>query len=260
VSAALSPFDALAASYDDSFTRGAIGGRLRRALWRSYDRLFTPGMRVLDLGSGTGADALHLAERGVCVLGVDAAPAMVSAAEAKARAAGLGNRATFRVLPLERLSTLDGAPFDGAYSSFGPLNCLEDLGAFGEALARLLVPGAPVVLCLMGRLVPWEWAFYLSRGEGMRAFRRLRRGGSEWRGITVRYPTPAAARRALGPVFRVRRTWALGALLPPTYVEAWAARHPRLLDGLDAIERRIEALPGLASLADHYVLELVRAP
>jgi hypothetical protein len=35
-------------------------------------------------------------------------------------------------------------------------------------------------------------------------------------------------------------------------------RHPRLLHALDRCERRLAGMPPLASLGDHYVLELER--
>ena len=50
----------------------------------------------------------------------------------------------------------------------------------------------------------------------------------------------------------------VGTLVPPPYAEAWARRHPKLLAWLDRWERRMEAFPGLAWLADHYLLELER--
>jgi hypothetical protein len=103
---------------------------------------------------------------------------------------------------------------------------------------------------VMGPLVPWEWA-------GFR-FRRLRRGGVAWRGLTIRYPSPAALRSAFAPAFRPLRLSAVNALLPPTEWEAWAGRHPRLLAGLARWERRLETVPPLPWLADHYLLELAR--
>jgi len=252
------PFDAMAADYDETFTHGAIGTLLRRALWKRYDAAFRAGMRVLDVGCGTGEDAVHLASRGVFVQGVDASQAMVARAEAKAAAVGLSSLARFRALPIESLGALHAERFEGAYSSFGPLNCEADLPAAGALLARLLLPGAPALVCLMGRHVPWEWAHYRAKGDARRAFRRLARGGRPWRGIVVRYPTPEEAERAFAGAFEVRSVWALGALVPPTYVETWAARHPRILALLDGIERPLAALPPLAALADHFVLEMRR--
>jgi hypothetical protein len=87
--------------------------------------------------------------------------------------------------------------------------------------------------------------------------RRLRRTPT-WRGVDLRYPTPRALRAAFAPHCRARRTWALGALLPPPAAEARAVGHARLVGALERAERAIEAVPPLPWLADHYVVELVR--
>jgi len=152
----------------------------------------------------------------------------------------------------------ESALFDGAFSNFGGLNCIADLRAVSDSLARHLRPGAPVLLCIMGPLVPWEWIWYLGKGDPARAFRRLRPGGVAWRGLTVRYPSIRAIRVAFAPDFRIVRTAAVGALLPPTYIEEWTRRHPRLLAALARWERRLERVPPLPWLADHYLIELER--
>lgn len=257
-------FDGLAAGYDADFSHSALGGLLRQAVWRRLEAAFDAGDRVLELGCGTGEDALHLARRGVRVLATDASPAMLAITRRKADEAGLAERVATRRLAIEELGaaawveTELGPPFDGAWSSFGALNCVADLPAAGRALAGLLRPGAPLLVSVMGPLVPWEWAWYLGRLEPGRAFRRLAPGGVRWRGLTVRYPSIRALDRALAPAFRRRRVSALGALLPPTYAEGWAARHPRLIARLARWERRLEGFPPLPWLADHYLLELER--
>jgi hypothetical protein len=106
--------------------------------------------------------------------------------------------------------------------------------------------------------VPWEWAWFLGHGQPGKAFRRLTRGGVGWRGLRIRYPSIRALRKAFSPAFRMRRVAALGVFLPPSYAEGWASRHPGLLDRLDRWERRMETLPPLPWLADHYLIELER--
>ena len=81
----LSPFESLAASYDDTFTRTRIGAAMRRAVWRRLDATFAAPARVLELGCGTGEDAIHLAGRGVRVVAADRERAMLDAVETKAR-------------------------------------------------------------------------------------------------------------------------------------------------------------------------------
>ena len=257
----ISPFDALAADYDRTFSRSLLGGLYRRAVWARVDGAVAPGARVLDLGCGTGEDALHLARLGARVLAIDASPAMVAEAERKVAAArgAERERVELRLLGAEEVGTLASeSPFDLVLSDFGVLNCVGDLAAAAGGLARCTRPGARVFLAVMGPLVPWEWGWYLLRGDPGRAFRRLRAGGARWRGLRVGYPTIAALARAFRPSFTTVRASALGALLPPSYAEAWAGRHPRLIALLDRWERRLEAVPPLPWLADHYLLELVR--
>ncbi|HEV7519426.1 MAG TPA: methyltransferase domain-containing protein [Thermoanaerobaculia bacterium] len=252
------PFDALAPAYDDTFTRSTIGTLQRRAVWRRLDAAFAPGDRVLELGCGTGEDAVHLGGRGVRVLATDAAEGMVAAAERKVGAAGLAGAVEVRRLALEELARLREPPFDGAFSNFGGFNCVGDLRGPARDLAALLAPGARLLLCVMGPLVPWEWAWFGLRGQPGKAFRRLRAGGAVWRGMAIRYPSIGAVTRAFCPDFQARRAAAVGAFLPPSYAESWAIRHPRLLARLDRWERRWETLPPLPWLADHYLLELER--
>jgi SAM-dependent methyltransferase len=257
VSVASAPFNVLAADYDASFTGTPLGAVLRQAVQRRLDARFAPGSRVLEIACGTGEDAVHLGRRGVRVLATDSAEAMIERTREKVTAAGLAGIVEPRRLAIEDLASLAGS-FDGAFSDFGGLNCVADLPAAARDLAALLRPSAALLLCVMGPLVPWEWAGFLLRGEPGKAFRRLRRGGVPWRGVTVRYPTPETLRRAFAPAFRSVRLSAVNALLPPTEWEGWAARHPRLLAGLARWERRLETVPPLPWLADHYLLELAQ--
>lgn len=254
-----SPFEAYAATYDDTFTRTLIGERMRRAVRRRLDSAFAPPARLLELGCGTGEDAVHLAARGLRVLATDPAEGMVAQARAKADRAGLADRVVTRTLDAGRLddTDLDG-PFDGAFSNFGALNCVPDLASVSAGLARHVRPGGKVLLCLMGRYVPWEWGWFLARRDRKTAFRRFAPGGTVWRGLPIAYPPIRALRRVFAPGFRFRGARAIGVLVPPSYAEEWAVRHPRLLAALDAVERRVEALPPFPSLADHVLLELER--
>lgn len=231
---------------------------MRAALWRRFDIRFLPGMRVLEMNCGTGEDALYMGGRGVDVLATDASSAMLRVAAEKIEAAKLCCRVRFRELAWEELADLAAGPFDGALSNFGGLNCVEDLSAAARTLADRLRPGAVALLCIMGPLVPWEWAWFVLKGKPRTAFRRLRPGGAKWRGLTIRYPSIRVARRAFGREFRVLRVSAVGALLPPPFAESWAGRHERWLDTLNRIERRIETVWPLPWLADHYLIELER--
>jgi SAM-dependent methyltransferase len=254
---AVTAFDALAKSYDTVFTDSVLGRLYRDATWRWLDGAFEPGQHVLEIGCGTGEDAIHLARRGVRVVATDPSPVMVETTRAKADAAGLAGMVTALQVDADHIHELVGK-FDGAFSSFGAFNLVPQLAPVAERLAERLRPRAHLVLGIMGPVVPWEWAWYLLRGQPSKAFRRLRRGGVEWRGVPVRYPTIGRVRRVFNQKFRMIRAGAIGALVPPPYAEAWAVRHPRVTRTLERWERSVETVPPLPWLADHYQVEFSR--
>ena len=248
----------MADSYDSQFTATAIGAMMRRAVWARCAARFAVGSHILEMNCGTGEDALWLVQRGVHVFATDASPAMLRVAQNKLASSPGIAVARFARLAWEELDRFDAGPFDGVLSNFGGLNCVGDLQVAARALATKLRPGTTAILCIMGPAVPWEWLWFLARGKPAAAFRRLRRHGAQWSGMTIRYPSIAKTRRAFEPEFRLLRASAVGALLPPPYTEKLLGRFPHVIAGLDRAERRFETLWPLPLLADHYLLEFER--
>ena len=261
------PFDPAASGYDAQFTDSLTGCALRATVWHHLEPLFPPGARVLELGCGTGEDALWMARRGVEVLATDASSEMLSIARAKAEAAGVAGRVAFAPLDLGRIAGQPpppGAPFDGALSDFGALNCLPERRTLATVLARWLQPGAALVTVVMGPLCPWEIAWHLFRLRPATAFRRLRRGATARLGdgppTPVFYPTPAALRRELEPHFVRVALAGVGVLVPPPYLDHLARRQPRLLERLADLDRRHGHRLGAPWLADHHLSVFRRRP
>ena len=254
-------FDAAASGYDAHFTHTTLGRWLREALRERLD--FPPGARVLELGCGTGEDAVWLASRGVAVVATDASEAMLDVARGKAAAAGVEARVRWARVDLARDGLPEG-PFDGACSSFGALNCLEDRRPLAQAMARAVRPGGRVVLSLMGPLCAWEIAWNLARLRPGVAFRRLRAGAPAdvggGRAVRVWYPSPRRLAAELGAAgFRLRGLAGLGVFLPPTELRALVDRRPRLFAWLRDRERRWAACWPWNRWGDHYVAVFKRA-
>jgi ubiquinone/menaquinone biosynthesis C-methylase UbiE len=238
VSAAI--FDHLAPSYDAMWTDAPIGRHQRDAVWRRIDPLFHAGDRVLDLGCGTGHDALHLTSLGIDVQAFDASAGMVRIARAKGVNA--------RQLPLEELRTLCGT-FDGAISNFGALNCVTGYEATASVLGRLIRPGGKLAICLAGPVCAWEIGHFLIRGQAVKAFRRL--SAADYKGIPVTYPSLAKLAHAFSGDFALINCYGIGLCVPPSYV---GGLHESTIAQLALIDRHIAHWPVLRCMADHRLL------
>ena len=254
-------FDAVASAYDRSFTHTRLGRWLRAAVWERLAIHFQPGMRVLELGCGTGEDALWLARRGVRVTATDASSAMLQVAAEKARAAGLAEVIDFRLLALPG-GDPGGAGFDGALSNFGVLNCVADLRGVAAWLAGALRPRSRAVLVVMGPWCPWEVVWFLAHGDVRTAFRRLRRDGVRsavaGQPLHVWYHPPGRLRDAFVPWFHVLGLRGVGVFLPPSAVGSLVERRAAWFEPLRAVEARLAGAWPFRLLGDHYLVELER--
>jgi len=257
------PFDSVAARYDDIFTSSKIGKAQRESVWSELAKTFHAGERVLEIGCGTGVDACFLAVRSVRVVACDSSPQMIAIAERRVRENGLQRLVQPILLRAEDIATLptDGM-FDGAFSNFGAINCIEDLKSLSRVLYERLKPGAKLLVCGLGPYCVWEIAWYLTRGQPRKAFRRLRSGNAtrilSGTPLRVYYPTARSLERTFAPEFCLKSVKGVGVLVPPSYLESWANRFPGLLRLAIKADSGIERCPGLRELADHILFNLER--
>ena len=104
------------------------------------------GARVLDVGCGVGRWSSMLAMRGARVTGVDLSPTMISEAQRRADAAGVGDRCRFLVQDLASLNA--GEQFD-LVVGVTVLQHILDNAALRDAVCRMtahLAPGGRMVL------------------------------------------------------------------------------------------------------------------
>jgi ubiquinone/menaquinone biosynthesis C-methylase UbiE len=257
-------FDAIAERYDDTFTYSRIGQAQRAAVWSELKDLFHPGNRLLEIGCGTGVDACFLAQRGIHVTACDSSSQMVAMTSRRVQQNGLGRFVTPLVLPAEQLSHLhSNERFDGAFSNFGALNCVENLDNLSSDLAALIKPGGVALLCLMSSFCAWETAWYLAHAKTRKAFRRQQHDGvmarlADSAYVHVTYPTVSVLAHAFAPEFKIKSIKGIGVTVPPSYLEPWAQRHPRLLQLCERMDSVLSLCPGVRLLADHVLVKLAR--
>ncbi len=78
-------FNVLAGTYDTAFTESLIGQAQRRVSYKWLQPLLAgkPGMQLLEINCGTGADACWIASQGHSVVATDGSPAMIDKARQK---------------------------------------------------------------------------------------------------------------------------------------------------------------------------------
>lgn len=252
------PFDALAPDYDRREIENPIRQLMRARSLSVLERSFPSRGALLDVGCGTGTEAIWLAQRGFRITAVDSSPAMLEVLVRRAAAANVD--ISTRKLKAGDLSVLveelgEGS-FDGAYSSFGALNTEPSLDRSLAALSRLVRPGGRIVLSVMNRWCVAEMALMVARGRAGVAFRRLRRSLMVAVGeasTEVTYPSWPQLKRALDPEFKAFNVEALTLLLLP-YAWPALATHGRTYGALARVDQALAPRRPFAWLGDHLLV------
>jgi SAM-dependent methyltransferase len=149
VRTAIDLHEAIASAWDDRYKRG---GFRRRSEFFAREILSSipAGGKWLDAGCGSGYFSRMIVPRGVTVVGVDAAPAMIAASRVKAVKEGVADRIVF-----QQISGLYTLPFEsGRFHGCLCLSVLEYLDNPQAALreiCRVLRPDGRLILSVPNR-------------------------------------------------------------------------------------------------------------
>jgi SAM-dependent methyltransferase len=252
-------FDSIAADYDGPRGNNILIQDMRAEVWRWLDATFAPASRLLELGCGTGLDATRMAHLGHQITATDWSPQMVARTQGRARQEGVATRVQAIAVgahELQRLS-VNGA-FDGAYSNLGPLNCVPDLPNVARECSRLLKPSGVLLFTVIGRMCPWEFAYYALKGQWARAKIRFAREPvpveMNERTVWTWYCTPRELYRAFEREFTLERLRGLCVFAPPPYVTSLRERYSRLYGLLWRMDRLSAGWPLLRQVGDHFLI------
>lgn len=222
--------------------------------------LAKPNGYMLELNCGTGEDAAFFAQKGFYVHATDISEGMLSILRNKLEEKYLTNLTIEQCsfTPIEQLR--NKGPFDYIYSNFGGLNCTSDLQKVLNSLNDLIKPGGIITLVIISKFCLWE-TLLVFKGKFRTAFRRFfsRRGRTahvEGKFFKCWYYSPSFIEKSLQKEFDILCVEGLCTLVPPSYIEHFAEKHPRLFSFLKRKENELKAAWPWKFMGDYFIISL----
>jgi ubiquinone/menaquinone biosynthesis C-methylase UbiE len=256
-------FDSVAADYDGPRGNNELIQNMRAEMWRWLDATFVAGSRLIDLGCGTGLDAIRMAQRGYRITATDWSPKMIERTRDRAERERVTDAVETIAVGAHELHRIEGQGlFDGAYSDLGALNCVPELSEVSRQCARLLKEGGKLVFTVIGRICPWEIGHYLLRGDWTRAKVRFARGmvpvRLNKRIVWANYYTPRQLYHFFEPHFSLTHYRGLCTFAPPPYLTWVSEGHRRWYEWLWRTDRRTAGWAVLRNLGDHFLIVMTK--
>lgn len=223
--------------------------------------LLSPGSHILELNAGTGQDALYFAGLGHSVHATDLAEGMLAQLREKVVREQMTDRISSELCSFTALGQLyNKGPYDHIFSNFAGLNCTKDLDTVLQSFEKLLKPGGRVTLVLLPGFSLWE-SLLIFRGKFRTATRRWfsskgARSHVEGHYFRCWYYSPSYVVRHLQDSFDLLDVEGLCTLVPPSYIEHFAERHPRLYRFLRQREDRWKDKWPWKYIGDYYIISL----
>ena len=256
-------FDAQAPFFDALYRSNTIIQFKRKRVRDHIRQFLKPGSNILELNAGTGEDATCFAREGHRVHATDISGKMQQELLRKVHESHLQDAITSELCSFTELENLGAqGPYDAIFSNFAGLNCTNHLSKVLDSFSPLLKPGGIVTLVLLPKFCLWEFML-LFKWKFKTAFRRFQ--GKK--GTTAKidnnrfhcwYYNPSYIRNYLQNSFDVIGLEGLCTLVPPSYMEGFAEKHPRLYNYLVRKENHLKSRWPWRSIGDYYIISLIK--
>jgi ubiquinone/menaquinone biosynthesis C-methylase UbiE len=247
--------------FDEIYSNDTIIQYKRDRVREHVKRFLKPGSHILELNAGTGEDAIFFAGEGHTVHATDLSTGMQEILEKKVQEKGLKHRITNETCSFTALENLtDKGPYDHIFSNFAGLNCTDELDKVLSSLSPLLTKNGVVTLVVLPEFCLWEFLL-LAKGKTKTALRRFsgKKGASshiEGEYFKCWYYQPSYITKYLKKDFDVLLLEGLCSLVPPSYMEGFAEKHPRVYSFLCRLENRFRYSWPWRSVGDYYIISL----
>ena len=254
-------FSKQSALFDELYANNTIVSYKRHRVRNHLLNFLKPGSEILELNSGTGDDALFFAAQGFSVHATDIATGMQQQLRKKVERNQITGLITQELCSYTQLQQLQAkGPYDCIFSNFAGLNCTGDLDKVLASFNNLIKPGGIVTLVVLPPFCLWEFLLVF-KGKFRTAFRRFfskrgRKAHLEGTYFNCWYYEPSYIVRQLKQQFDVVALEGLCTLVPPSYIEGFAEKHPAAFRFLKKAEERLKSTWPWVSIGDYYIITL----
>ncbi|MEP7236959.1 MAG: class I SAM-dependent methyltransferase [Ferruginibacter sp.] len=216
---------------------------------------------ILELNSGTGEDAIWFAQQGHKVHATDISAGMQETLKYKILAAGLEEKIGTEIISFTDLKNLkQKKEYDLIFSNFAGLNCTSKLDKVLHSFAPLLKSRGLVTLVILPKFCLWE-VLLIFKGKFKTAFRRFFsskgvKAHIEGTHFKCWYYDPAYIVNHLKNDFDLLALEGLCTLVPPSYLEGFAEKYPKLFSYLKTKESKCKTKWPWKRIGDYFIISL----
>jgi ubiquinone/menaquinone biosynthesis C-methylase UbiE len=247
--------------FDDIYAPNTIVHYKRERVRDHINQFLKPHSHILELNSGTGEDAIYFAQQGHRVHATDISEGMQQQLVSKVKRNRLADNISNEQCSFTQLSELkDKGPYDFIFSNFAGLNCTDQLQDVLRSFKPLLNDKGLVTLVVLPPFCLWETVL-LFKGKFKTAFRRFNsKNGTDAHieGVHFKcwYYKPSFIINTLKNDFDVLNVEGLCTIVPPSYIEGFAEKHPKVYTTLKRMEGRLKSKWPWKNIGDYYIITL----